>query len=306
MHNVIESIIFGFSEILSYKVLKRALAIGAAVVIVWGIIGYMLWEPLVSFVSYFLDLIPFSMLRSNGAWMLSIFLWSFLVLITFALVMAFFGNVILEKVSKEKYGTTSILVVLGSAVVWGVIWFIADGYIHQQLTKLLTLLPFETVEDGVAYLLALYFIYIGAIITLLFVSSMFSESLLKEIKDKEYPYEALLDEDEVKATEGRIRDVAIYVLLSIVAFPLLFVPVLNFIIQLVLWVWLVKDTFVNDTKILVIPEAKREGLSEYRVGFITLATVTAMFNFIPIFNVFGPFFGEISMFYYLKQIEKEL
>jgi hypothetical protein len=304
--NVIEAIIFGFSEILSYKVLKRALAIGAAVVIVWSVIGYLLWGPLVSFAAYFLDLIPFSMLRANGAWMLSIFLWSFLVLITFALVMAFFGNVILEKVSKEKYGSTSVLIVLGSAVVWGIVWFIGDGYIHEQFSKLLTYLPFETVEGGLAYLMALYFIYTGIIITLLFVTSMMSESLLHEVQEQEFPYESLLDEDEVEAAKSRILDVSIYVLVSVAAFPLLFIPVVNFVVQLLLWVWLIKDTFLNDTKLLVIPQAKREGLSAYKAGFITLAGVTAMFNFIPILNVFGPFFGEISMFYYLKQIEKEL
>jgi uncharacterized protein involved in cysteine biosynthesis len=144
------------------------------------------------------------------------------------------------------------------------------------------------------------------IITLLFVTSMMSESLLHEVQEQEFPYESLLDEDEVEAAKSRILDVSIYVLVSVAAFPLLFIPVVNFVVQLLLWVWLIKDTFLNDTKLLVIPQAKREGLSAYKAGFITLAGVTAMFNFIPILNVFGPFFGEISMFYYLKQIEKEL
>ena len=92
MQIIIESILFGFSAILNYKIMKRALAIGLIVTLGWSVIGYFLWDELVSTAAYFIDLVPFSMLRSNGAWILSSFLWFSLVLVTFALILAFFGN----------------------------------------------------------------------------------------------------------------------------------------------------------------------------------------------------------------------
>ncbi len=73
---------------------------------------------------------------------------------------------------------------------------------------------------------------------------------------------------------------------------------LNFIIQMSLWVWLIKDTFVNDAAVLVIKKEKREALSQYKAGFITISGITALFNFLPVLNIFGPFFGEIAMFNY--------
>ena len=45
---------------------------------------------------------------------------------------------------------------------------------------------------------------------------------------------------------------------------------------------------------------------EYKKGFFILSGVASLFNFLPLFNLFGPFFGEISMFYYIKLIKKEL
>ncbi|WP_457748845.1 EI24 domain-containing protein [Sulfurimonas sp.] len=306
MQNVIEAILFGFSEILNYKIMKRALAMGAVVTIVWSIIGYFMWGWLISIAADFIDLVPFSMLRANEAWILSSFLWFSLVLVTFALILAFFGNMILERVSKEKYSAFSLLVVFSSAVFWAVVWFFKGTYIHEQFLKLFNWLPFETVQESLAYLLGIYFIYSGIIVTMLLLTSFFSEALLGDVRDKNFPYEPFLDEDEVKASESRLLDILIYTVISIVAFPLLFIPVLNFILQLGLWIWLIKDTFVNDSAMLLIPKEKRSKLSKYKTGFILISVVTALFNFLPIFNIFGPFFGEIAMFYYLRDIQKEL
>jgi len=305
MQNIIESILFGFSEILNYQTMKRALAIGSVVTITWSFLAYLVWNKLVSFGAYFIDMVPFTMLRSNGAWMLSSLLWFSLVLITFALILTFFGNMILEKVSKKKYSSVSLLVVFVSAIFWSIVWFFKSSYLHTQFLKLLNWLPFETVQASLANLLGVYFIYTGIIITMLFVTSFYSEYFLKDIQDKNFPYEPLLEENELVASENRIKDIAIYFIVSIVLFPLLFIPILNFIIQLSLWVWLIKDTFLRDNTVLVLTKEKRAQLAQYKKGFITISIVTALFNFLPIFNIFGPFFGEISMFYYLKQIQKE-
>jgi len=306
MQNIIEAIIFGFSAILNYKTIKRALAIGFVVTLIWSVIGYFLWDELVSFGAYFIDLVPFSMLRSNGAWILSFFLWFILVLISFALILSFFGNMILEKIPKEKYSSFTLLIVFASAIFWSAICFFQGSYIHMQFLRLLNWLPFETVRGSLAYIFGIYIIYSCIIITMLFVTSFFSKGLLEDIRDKYFPNEEFLEENEIKISENRVLDVIIYVAVSIVAFPLLFIPVVNFILQLGLWIWLIKNTFVNDSAALVIPNEKRAKLSEHKSGFFIISAVTALFNFLPIFNIFGPFFGEIAMFYYLKQIKKEL
>jgi len=305
MQDVIESIVFGFSEILHYKTMKLALAIGSAVVIVWGLLGYLMWDSLIGFASYFIDLVPFSLLRSNGAWMLSSFLWFSLVIVTFAVVLAFFGSYILERVSKEKYSSFSVLIVFGSAVLWALVWFFDGGYIHSQFLKLLNWLPFETVEASLAYLLGLYFVYSAIVVSMLFVTSFFSETLLKDINEKHFPYETLLDENEIEESENKAKDIIIYTIVSIIAFPLLFVPILNFLIQIILWIWLIKDTFVNDSAALIVKNEEKVKLAQYKYPFIIISMITTLFNFIPIFNIFGPFFGEITMFHYMKTIKKQ-
>jgi len=305
MQDITESIIFGFKEILNYHTMKMVLLIGFIVTLIWGTIGYFVWDMLIAFSTSFIDMIPYTMIRSNSAWMLASILWFALVIITFALILIFFGNMILEKVSKEKYSSFSLAIAFASAFFWGAIAFFDAQSIHAKFLQLLNWLPFQTVESTVAYLLGFYFIYSAIIITMLIVTSFFSETLLTKINEKHFPYDTLLDEDEMETGRNRVKDIAIYTTLSALAFPFLFIPVLNFIIQLVLWIWLLKDTLLEDSKVLVIRSSEREKLSEYKIGFYIISSVTALFNFVPLFNLFGPFFGEITMFYYLKQLKNK-
>ena len=306
MQDITESILFGFKEILNYHTMKLVLLIGVVVTLIWSFLGYFLWDGLVGISSSVIDLVPFSMIRSNSAWMLASLVWLILVITTFSLVLIFFGNMILEKVSKEKYSSFSLSIAFGSAFFWGIIGFFNAGALHAKLSQLLNWLPFETVESSMAYLLAFYFIYSAIIVTMLLATSFFSESLLTQVNRKHFPYDDLLEEDELETSENRLKDISIYTIISLLSFPLLFIPLLNFILQVALWIWLIKDTFVEDSAALLIKQEKREKLKEYKKGFFIISGVTALFNFLPLFNLFGPFFGEISMFYYLKLLAKKV
>lgn len=307
MQDITESILFGFKEILNYHTMKLVLLIGLTVSVVWSLIGYFLWDGLVGISSSVIDLVPFSMIRSNSAWMLTSLLWFILVITTFSLILIFFGNMILEKVSKEKYSAFSLSIAFGSALFWGVVGFFNADTLHVKLSQLLNWLPFETVQSSLAYLLAFYFIYSAIIVTMLLTTSFFSESLLTQVSRKHFPYDGdLLEENELETSENRLKDLGIYTIVSLLSFPLLFIPLLNFIIQITLWVWLIKDTFVKDTTALLISQEKQEQLKENKKGFFIISGVTALFNFLPLFNLFGPFFGEISMFYYMKLLAKKV
>jgi hypothetical protein len=72
----------------------------------------------------------------------------------------------------------------------------------------------------------------------------------------------------------------------------------------VLWNYLVKDTMSYDAAALVYEEVDTQEIKAKWKGLGTISFVSILFNFIPIFNFFGPFFGEISMFHYLKSFEK--
>jgi len=301
MQDFMDAIVFGFKEILRASTMKFAMLSGIIVSAVWIVVGFFFWDELIALTSSTLSFLPFSMLRSNGAWMLSTFLWLQLVLVTFALIFAFFGNMIMEKLDKEKYASFSLVVGLFSAGFWSVVWFFESDYIYAQFLKLLTWLPFETIEKGLAYLIAFYIIYTAIIVTLIFVSSMLSSRFLRKIREEHFPYDRMYDDNNSKTVLKTLRDTLIFTALSVVSFPLLFVPVVNFLLLVGLWVWLMKDTLTTDTASFVFGTVDKERLKKYKFGLWGISFIGSLFNFIPVFNVFGPYFSEIAMFYYLNE-----
>jgi hypothetical protein len=301
MQDFMDAVVFGFKEILRVNTMKFAMVSGIVVSAIWIGIGLYFWDDIIALTSSTLSLLPFSMLRANGAWMLSTFLWLQLVLVTFALIFAFFGNMIVERLDRKKYALLSIGIGVFSAGFWSIVWSQESDYIYAQFLKLLTWLPFETIEKGIAYLIGFYVIYSAIIVTLIFTTSIFSGKFLNGLKERNCPYDGMYDDYEVKTILKTLRDTLIFTLLSVISFPLLFIPVVNFILLVGLWVWLMKDTLTTDAASFVFGKVDKEQLKKYRAGLWGISLIGSLFNFIPVFNVFGPYFSEASMFYYLKE-----
>ena len=251
MKEIMHAILFGFKEILTWNTMKRALVIGLLVTVFWAGVGFVFWENIISFGAKVVELVPFSMVRSNGAWMLFAFAWLQLVLITFALIFAFFGNMILRTVSKERYTSFSLIVISLSAIFWSIVWFFKADVIYSQFLKLLTWLPFETVEKSIGFLLGFYLIYSAIIATMVVIVSLFSKPLLTTIQKRVFPELNLVKTNLLSSMRYTLKDALIYLLISLIALPLLFVPIVNLIVLLSLWVWLMKDTFRYDAASLL-------------------------------------------------------
>jgi len=305
MKNIMHSIVFAFREILEWHTMKYVLVSGILISGLWITIGLFYWDYIVNLSSHILNWVPFSMVRSNGAWMLSAFIWLILILITFALIFSFFGNFILRFVSKEKYSSFSIWVALGSTIFWSVVWFFKEDYIYAQFLKLLTWLPFETIEKGIAFLIGFYIIYNAIIVSMLFMASFFSEPLVIAVEKKHFSDTSVVRSHLFSSLGYTIKDSLIFILLSIVAFPLLFIPVLNIFTQSALWMWLTKDTVSYNALSLTMEKVNKTEIKTHRKAVWFISFVATLFNFVPVLNLFGPYFGEIAMFHYFKELEQK-
>ncbi len=300
----IESIMFGFREILTGHTMKYALISGFIVIAIWIGIGFSLWNTVVELSIWLIGFLPLNMMISDGAWMLTTFIWLLVVFATFALVHIFLGNFILTKVSKEKYASFSIKLLSLSAFFWLIIWYINNASIHGKIASFLKTLPYATVEHGLAYLFAGYILYNAVVISMLFMVNLFNRPLIKHLATKHYKEENL-GHHEVKSFGYTSKDTAIFMIVSLLAFPLLFIPVLNLVVQTVLWMWLTKDTLQYNTASLAFSKPTEEIFKENRKEIWFISFITVLFNYVPIFNIFAPFFGEISMFHYWKQIQQK-
>ncbi|PHS40384.1 MAG: hypothetical protein COB07_04615 [Sulfurovum sp.] len=304
MKETLNAIYSGFREILTWHTMRYALISGAIVALIWAVIGFFAWDILVGLSTSFIELLPFKIIRSDGASMLSAFIWIQLVLVTFAFIYIFIGNFILRSLDRDKYTAFTILTIFGTSLFWAVVWFFMHDYIHAQLVNFLSTLPFETIKKGFASLMAFYFIYNGVVMTMVFFASFFSAPLMRAIEEKNGTEANLVQTNRFRSMKYTLKDSLIFTALVIVLFPLVFIPVIDMFVQLALWSWFIKNTMSYDAASLVYEEKQEEEIAKHKPAVWFISFVTVLFNFLPIFNIFGPFFGEIAMFRYFKNIKE--
>jgi hypothetical protein len=295
---------FGFKEIFRWHTMKYALIVGLLVISIWIGLGFLFWDSLNAISMTLIGFLPLDMMISDGTWMMSTFLWLIMVLLTFAFVYIFLGNFVLTRISKNKYGLFSLQLMLASALFWMFIWWLNSTMIHEKVSSFLKTLPYTTVEHGLAYLFTIYIIYNAIVISILFMVNIFNKPLIKHLSVKHYDGE-IEHHHTLQAFNYTVKDTMIFIVISLLAFPLLFIPIINFIVQIGLWMWLTKDTLQYNTASLVFNDVKKEDLKEHQKDIWFISFISVLFNFIPIFNIFAPFLGEISMFHYWKQIQQK-
>lgn len=300
MNELLYALIESFKTIVKWNIAKFALLSGLIILAFWFIIGYIFWHPLVNFTASLLEFVPFALIKSNGAWMLSSVIFIQAIFISFSFIIIIAGIFIMEKSKIKKYPRYIMSIALGVILFWSAMWYFNHTAIYHELTKLLTWLPFETVEESMAYLFSIYLIYSLFIVSVLLIVGIFSDNIL----EMALGYSAAKNY-EIKILKYTLKDIVIFLVLSLLFFPLLFVPILNFFIQIGIWMWLGKDSFTFDMGSIFYDEDEIKNITkEHRFAIWFITFMASLFNLVPILNIFGPYFGEFAMYYYLEAYNK--
>ena len=293
-------------DMLTWNVLRFVLFVGLPLMALWLWIGYELWDYAVAVASVIVGWVPFSIVKANGAQFIAFFLWFVAVLVSFAVLTALVGPPILRFFKHRTYYVYTFTTLILLSAFWA--WFILIewDFIDRELQQLLTELPFQTVADGIAWLLAFYFFYNGFILTLYLVVSFFRKSFLERIRERDYPDVPMTVETVKKVHHVRLLwDIVTFLFLSLLLIPLLFVPDANVLMQLLLWAWLYRESYFLSTCTLYCTEKDYRYLREQRMTIWGIAVMTALFNFLPVINVFAPFFAQIMFFHWIMEHQGE-
>ncbi len=302
MNELLYALIESFKTITKWNVAKFILLSGIVLMAVWFGIGFLVWHPLVSFTASLLEFVPFALIKSNGAWMLSSVIFIQAIFITFSFIIIICDVFILEKSKTKKYPLYIFGIAFGVILFWSIVWYFNSTSMHLALTKLLTWLPFETIEESIAYLFALYLLYSLFIVSLLLFVGIFSDTILSIALGY-----SIAKKYQVKVIKYTLKDAAIFLVISLLFFPLLFVPVVNIILQIAVWMWLGKDTFAFDMgAIFYNKEDIKVALSKHKYSILFITFISSLFNLVPVLNIFAPYFGEFAVYYYLDSIKQKL
>ena len=287
-------------DLVRWVVLREVLITGIPLMLIWLGIGYLVWDDLLKISTDIISWVPFSIIKANGAMLVLFLIWALAVLVSYAFVIAIVGPIFFKKMHKSYYYLSFSLLILFSAL-WG--WAIIFNW-HLLKTaiadKLLVWLPFQTVAEGSAILLTFYIFYSLYILSLFLILSIYRKDFLETIKEIEYP-DLEWKPQNIDTGHGFIalRDSFIFLVLTILLFPLLMIPIVNVLIQIFLWAWLYRDADFRGTCRLYCTEDEFESMRHHKFTIWSIAFTGSLLNFIPIVNIFTPFFTQLMTFHWI-------
>ena len=300
MFQLLEAIPEAIYDLIKWKLNLKIVIKGVVISLVWLLLGWLMWPFLYGMASKVMDFLPFAILRSDGAYFFIAMVWALGTMVTFALVMMFFGEVFARKVSGESYNRFLPLLVIAVSLLWAAIVFLMFDKLYAVFLRILTTLPFDFTEKGVAGIIVLYVLYNGIVLTLVALSGLQSRGTLEILRKEKYPSEAILGERE-DVFISTMKDIGIFVGISIVAFPLLFIPILNILIQFGLYIWLYRDVFKRDVCALYCNEGEKNALKQCKWEPWVISVIASLMSFIPFINFFAPYFGEVATFHFVMK-----
>ncbi|WP_457607907.1 EI24 domain-containing protein [Nitratifractor sp.] len=293
-------------DLIRPPVLRDVLVTGIPMILVWLGIGWIFWDKLLGLTTWLISWMPFSVVKADGALFILFFVWALAVLVSYAFLTAMIAPIFFRKTQRGYY-YYSFAVLVGFAVFWA--WFILGNW--QTFTsaianKLLVWLPFQTVAEGSAWLLNFYVFYSLYILSLYLVLAFFRKEFLLTIQETEYP-EFVSEETEIKTRHSYValRDAFVFLILTVLFFPLLLVPIVNVLIQLFLWAWLYRDANFRGTCALFCTKEEFDHLKHHRFMIWSMAFFASTLNFIPIISIFTPFFAQLLTFHWIMSEKKE-
>ncbi len=299
-------IIRTINDMLSLDTIKLALLTGIPLLFIWFGIGWLLWEPVTAFTSQIITWIPFSIVRANGAFIITFFLWFVLVLVSYALFIGLFSGFLLGGKKERRFEAINFSIIFIFSIFWAGVIMFNWVWINYEIQRFLTILPFDTVAQGLAWLLAFYLFYNLFLITEYFVVFIFREPFIMGLLERHgYTFEPQTQVSKAKAYGVLYWDILWFLIASFLILPVLFIPIANFLAVWFVWAWLYKESAFLGVCSLLCNSDELQKLQEHKAYFVVTALTAALLNFIPIVNIFTPFFVMALYFHWIIEQKEE-
>ncbi len=290
-------------DMLSLDTIKLALLTGIPLLLIWIGLGWLFWDPVTKVTYEIITWIPFSIVRANGAFIITFFIWFVLVLASYAFFVGLFSAFIMGGKRESKFEAINFTLILLFAVFWAAVLLLEWPVIHREMIKFLTLLPFDTVSKAISWLLAFYLFYNLFLISEYLTVFLFRDAFIVGLLERHTQEMELAPRDisNTKIYATLYKDIIWFFILSILIVPVLFIPIANFLALWFVWAWLYKESAFLGVCSLLCNKEEYESLREHKLYLFSASLISALLNFIPIINVFTPFFVMNLHFHWILE-----
>jgi len=195
-----------------------------------------------------------------------------------------------------KMGFISLAIT--SILTWNM-WDVLNNIISSYLSWI----PWEWLQTSGASGATFSLAYMLFIIIVSLLTSLYSEKLLIALAKKRYTDIPVVGSANITTSILlTLKASIIFLLLFVITLPLLFIPMFGQVLVLYLWSILLKEPTIYDVGALFINDKKI--LKEKKKKTRVLAMIAALFNYIPLVNIFAPVFAQILFLHHILGEEK--
>jgi len=204
----------------------------------------------------------------------------------------------------------SLIPLIISAILWGLLFFIFHTPIDAMLNWILNHIPFlnaKWIRDAIETIGGILLYYELIIITSVMFVGIITDMVVDRINEKYYH----LPKKGFGTLTGSIivslKYNIIFIMLLILFLPAMFVPGLNIIVHLFLWVILIKEPLFYDS-IAMYADRKSYRLlkKRYRKEILILSIILASLLFIPFLGIFVYIFQLLIFAHFnLKRLKEQ-
>ncbi len=192
--------------------------------------------------------------------------------------------------------------VISLAITTIVVWLVNDmlaGFVKGYLSWI----PWEWAQTSGAAVATVAIAYTIFILIHAIVTSLMIEPLLIELAKKSYPDVPVVGTANITTSILlSLKAGAVFLLLFLFTFPLMFIPLFGAVWMLWLWSILLKEPTLYDVTSLFFKD--RDILKEKKKGTTVLAMIASGLNYIPILNIFSPVFAQILFLHHVLYSEQ--
>jgi uncharacterized protein involved in cysteine biosynthesis len=177
------------------------------------------------------------------------------------------------------------------------------GALTSLISSYLSWIPWEWLQTSGASVATFSFAYMLFIIIVALLTSLYSEKLLIDLAKKRYPDVPVVGSANITTSILlTLKASVVFLVLFIITLPLLFIPLFGQVVLLYLWSVLLKEPTIYDVGALFIDD--KTTLRAKRKQTRILAMIAALFNYVPLLNIFAPVFAQILFLHHILKEEQ--
>jgi len=178
-------------------------------------------------------------------------------------------------------------------------WFLWD-ILLKLIETYMSWIPWGWLSATVTSLASIVTAYTLFIVMVSLFTALMSEKLIIKLAHKHYPSFPVVGSVSIRTSIAvTLQSTGLFLMLFIVLLPLIFIPLIGQVIMLYLWSILLKSPTVYDVGSLFISDSRK--LKEKSKSTTLIAMTGALFNYIPLLNLFAPVFAQILFLHYLAK-----